>query len=59
LPSSSIGGVDDVVLTVGGTMPVADIPDLKALGVAEVFTPGAPTRDIIDFVERSVRTAAR
>jgi methylmalonyl-CoA mutase C-terminal domain/subunit len=52
-------GVDDVVFTVGGTIPVADIPELKALGVAEVFTPGAPTQDIIDYVERSVRSAAR
>ncbi len=51
--------VDDVLVTVGGTIPVADIPELKALGVAAVFTPGAPTQDIIDFVERSVRSAAR
>ena len=33
----------DVVVTVGGTIPAQDIPELKALGVAEVFTPGAPT----------------
>src|SRR5215210_2871550 len=33
----------DVVVTVGGTIPAQDIPDLKELGVAEVFTPGAPT----------------
>ena len=52
-------GVDDVLLTVGGTIPSVDIAELKALGVAEVFTPGVPTQDIIDFVERSVRSAAR
>ena len=35
----------DVVVTVGGTIPAQDIPELKELGVAEVFTPGAPTQD--------------
>ena len=45
---------DDVVVTVGGTIPSRDIPELKELGVAEVFTPGAPTQDIIDFIRSSV-----
>jgi methylmalonyl-CoA mutase C-terminal domain/subunit len=44
----------DVVVTVGGTIPSQDIPELKQLGVAEVFTPGAPTQDIIDFIRSSV-----
>lgn len=44
----------DVVVTVGGTIPSQDIPELKELGVAEVFTPGAPTQAIIDFIESSV-----
>jgi methylmalonyl-CoA mutase C-terminal domain/subunit len=44
----------DVVVTVGGTIPNQDIPKLKELGVAEVFTPGAPTQAIIDFIEKSV-----
>ena len=48
-------GVDDVLLTVGGTIPADDIPELKKLGVAEVFTPGAPTQDIIDFIQDAVR----
>jgi len=42
--------VDDVVITVGGTIPSDDIPELKAQGVAEVFTPGASTQEIIDFI---------
>src|SRR5919204_3338103 len=41
----------DVLVTVGGTIPNQDIPKLKELGVAEVFTPGAPTQDIIDFIQ--------
>jgi methylmalonyl-CoA mutase, C-terminal domain len=44
----------DVVVTVGGTIPSQDIPELKHLGVAEVFTPGAPTQDIIDFIRGAV-----
>ena len=48
-------GADDVVVMVGGTIPADDIPELKELGVAEVFTPGASTQDIIDFVRGAVR----
>ncbi|CAA9475950.1 MAG: B12 binding domain of Methylmalonyl-CoA mutase [uncultured Solirubrobacteraceae bacterium] len=44
----------DVVVTVGGTIPAQDIPELKELGVAEVFTPGASTQEIIDFIRGSV-----
>ena len=44
----------DVVVTVGGTIPDQDIPQLKELGVAEVFTPGAPTQSIVDFIRSSV-----
>ena len=44
----------DVVVTVGGTIPAQDIAELKELGVAEVFTPGAPTQAIIDFIEGAV-----
>jgi methylmalonyl-CoA mutase C-terminal domain/subunit len=44
----------DVVVTVGGTIPNQDIAELKQLGVAEVFTPGAPTQAIIDFIEGAV-----
>jgi methylmalonyl-CoA mutase C-terminal domain/subunit len=47
-------GADDVVVTVGGTIPADDIPELKKLGVAEVFTPGSPTQDIVDFIKKSV-----
>ncbi|MBJ7518075.1 MAG: cobalamin B12-binding domain-containing protein [Solirubrobacteraceae bacterium] len=49
--------INDVLVTVGGTIPADDIPELKSLGVAEVFTPGAPTQDIIDFIQTSVDRA--
>jgi methylmalonyl-CoA mutase C-terminal domain/subunit len=44
----------DVVLVVGGTIPNDDIAELKELGVAEVFTPGAPVQGIIDYLEQAV-----
>jgi methylmalonyl-CoA mutase, C-terminal domain len=43
-------GVDDVLVVVGGTIPNEDAKELKGLGVAEVFTPGAPTSQIVDFI---------
>ena len=51
-------GVEDVVITVGGTIPGEDIPELKAIGVAEVFTPGATTQSIVDFIRGAVHKAA-
>jgi methylmalonyl-CoA mutase C-terminal domain/subunit len=47
-------GVEDVVLTVGGTIPADDAPELKKLGVAEVFTPGASTDEIVDFIRAAI-----
>jgi len=41
---------DDVVVTVGGTIPAEDVPELKQLGVAEVFTPGSTTDAIVEFI---------
>jgi methylmalonyl-CoA mutase C-terminal domain/subunit len=47
-------GIDDIVVIVGGTIPSDDIPELKRLGVAEVFTPGSSTEAIIDFIRGAV-----
>jgi methylmalonyl-CoA mutase C-terminal domain/subunit len=44
-------GAEDVLVVVGGTIPADDVTELKRLGVAEVFTPGAPTRDIVTFLQ--------
>ena len=52
-------GIDDVLVTVGGTIPNDDIAALKELGVAEVFTPGAPTQAIIDFIRSAVESSPR
>jgi methylmalonyl-CoA mutase C-terminal domain/subunit len=47
-------GAEDVVVTVGGTIPQDDIPELKKLGVAEIFTPGSSTQEIIDYIRENV-----
>ena len=44
----------DVVVTVGGTIPADDAEELRRLGVAQVFTPGASTQEIIDFIRGAV-----
>src|SRR5256714_9436344 len=46
-------GAEDVILVVGGTIPNDDIPELKKLGVSEVFTPGAPVQKIVDYIRES------
>ncbi len=44
----------DVVVFGGGIIPEADIPELTALGVAKVFTPGATTQSIVNWVREKV-----
>jgi methylmalonyl-CoA mutase C-terminal domain/subunit len=47
-------GRDDVLVVVGGTIPKEDSEELKQRGVAEVFTPGAPTSEIVEFLKGKV-----
>jgi methylmalonyl-CoA mutase C-terminal domain/subunit len=47
-------GADDVLVVVGGTIPADDAEELKQQGVAEVFTPGAPTSQIVEFLRARV-----
>ena len=50
-------GAEDVLVIVGGTIPVDDVIELKRRGVAAVFTPGAPTREIVEFLQGRVVAA--
>jgi methylmalonyl-CoA mutase C-terminal domain/subunit len=43
-------GVDDITVFVGGIVPEADISELGRMGVARVFTPGASTQEIVEWV---------
>jgi methylmalonyl-CoA mutase C-terminal domain/subunit len=48
---------DDILVFVGGTIPKADIPRLKEIGVGEVFTPGTPTKKAVEYVRQAVRAS--
>jgi methylmalonyl-CoA mutase C-terminal domain/subunit len=50
-------GAEDVLVVVGGTVPADDVAELKAQGVAEVFGPGAPTTEIVDFLRGALAPA--
>ena len=47
-------GADDVLVLVGGTIPDDDSAELRERGVAAVFTPGAATGDIVEFLRANV-----
>jgi methylmalonyl-CoA mutase C-terminal domain/subunit len=47
--------IKDIIVMGGGVIPEEDIPELKKAGVAEIFTPGTDTRDIIKFIEQKVK----
>ena len=48
-------GMDDVLIIGGGVIPGTDIPALKEAGIAEVFTPGTPTTDVVNFIKEHVK----
>jgi len=48
-------GAGDVVVFGGGIVPKDDLPKLAEIGVAQIFTPGASTNEIIDWVESYLR----
>jgi methylmalonyl-CoA mutase, C-terminal domain len=47
-------GSEDIKVFGGGIIPEADMPELERLGVAKIFTPGATTTDIIDWVRSNL-----
>jgi methylmalonyl-CoA mutase C-terminal domain/subunit len=52
-------GLDDVLVVAGGTIPKADIPRIKALGVSEVFGPGTRLATIVNYLrEHAPRPSA-
>ena len=46
----------DIIVFGGGIIPDDDIPELEALGVAKIFTPGATTMEIVEWVRANVHT---
>jgi methylmalonyl-CoA mutase, C-terminal domain len=49
----------DIAVFVGGIIPEGDIPELNKLGVARIFTPGATTQEIVEWVRANVGEDAR
>jgi len=47
-------GASDIVVFGGGIVPEADIAELERMGVARIFTPGAPTQEIVDWVRATL-----
>jgi methylmalonyl-CoA mutase C-terminal domain/subunit len=47
-------GAEDVLVVLGGTIPAEDAAELQRQGVAAVFTPGAPTGEIVEFLRGKV-----
>jgi methylmalonyl-CoA mutase C-terminal domain/subunit len=47
-------GADDVVIFGGGIIPEDDLPELDRIGVKKVFTPGATTTEIVEWVNQNV-----
>jgi methylmalonyl-CoA mutase, C-terminal domain len=52
-------GAADITVFGGGIIPEADIAELQAMGVAKIFTPGAPTQDIVDWVRSELGAKAQ
>ncbi|MDR2006177.1 MAG: cobalamin B12-binding domain-containing protein [Acidaminococcales bacterium] len=48
-------GLNDVLVIGGGVIPDADIPSLKAAGIADIYTPGTPTGKIVEFIKANVK----
>jgi methylmalonyl-CoA mutase C-terminal domain/subunit len=47
-------GADDIVVFGGGIIPESDIAELREVGIVEIFTPGAPTSDIVQWVDTNI-----
>lgn len=52
-------GAADVVVIAGGIFPEQDVAELKAMGVAQVFTPGTSTEQIVAWLEDALNTSTR
>lgn len=48
-------GADDILVIGGGVIPDDDIPSLKEAGIAEIFTPGTTTTEMIEFIKNNIK----
>lgn len=52
-------GIGDVLLTGGGILPEGDVNELRKMGVGELFTPGTPTYEIVNYIKDWCKTHPR
>ena len=48
-------GAEEMVVIAGGIVPDKDIPDLKKIGISEIFLPGSSTQDIVNWIRKNVK----
>lgn len=48
-------GAGDILVVGGGVIPDDDIPELKAAGIAEIFTPGTPLEKVVSYIKENVK----
>ena len=47
-------GAEDIVVLGGGIIPEKDIPEMRKMGIAEIFLPGSSTVDIVEWIEKNI-----
>ncbi len=52
-------GAESILLTGGGIMPQADVDELKAMGVGDLFGPGTPLADVADYIRHTIAERRR
>jgi methylmalonyl-CoA mutase C-terminal domain/subunit len=53
------GVYQNFLVIVGGPIPLEDVPQLKALGVAEVFSSRTPIKEIVEFIQEKIRKGSK
>ncbi|MHA1248196.1 MAG: cobalamin B12-binding domain-containing protein [Candidatus Thorarchaeota archaeon] len=48
-------GADDILVIGGGIIPEDDVPELKKAGIAEIFGPGTPLNEIVEYIKKNVK----
>ena len=52
------GNLNEILILVGGIIPTDDIIRLKEMGVDEVFIPGTPVKEIVEYIKKNIKRKA-
>lgn len=47
-------GAEDILVLAGGIIPERDIPEMKKIGISEIFLPGSSTNEIVKWIEEHI-----